>query len=315
MKLEQLQEGVKFGRKEIALVQKEASDILIGLEFEYYYNQDWIRDNEYDGIEDTFIAREELLLNGSDWNINPSLIAKITEDGSVKRHLPTHIQAGVEVVTKPLPLNQAIDFMKKMFRHIDIAGDTDGTTGLHVNVSFKGLSFDDDQFDAFKLVVLLDETFMIKHVRYPVRKFVDKMLFAFDNVETLFTMASAYIVGGPDMLLQKFKEEINLDMKSQGISFTNALGPYNPDDFTEIKEEERRIEFRHIGGPDYETRFDEIAWDIHRYLYLTMVSFVPEFAKKEYQQKIIQILNRKVDKHAKGKTFFDMVTRLKKEEI
>lgn len=317
MNIEQLQEGLKFGRKEIALVQQEARDIRIGLELEYFYNEDWVIENGYEGLDDASIAKIELE-SGNVWGVDPNDIEQITSDGSIKFSEEKALRGeepdgGVEVISNPLPLPDAIRFMEAMFDHINEYGETDETTGLHVNMSFRGLSFDDHQFDAFKLVVLLDETYMIKNVRYPVRKFVDEMLTPLDNKRNLLDLAWSYIEGGHKKLFLDFKKLINLDVKSQGISFVNALGPYNPDDFEEITEERRRIEFRYIGGTDYHKRTREIIWDIYRYAYITMISFVPDFAKREYEQKIIQILNRRVNKFVEEKTFFDLVSVLQKE--
>lgn len=73
------------------------------------------------------------------------------------------VENGVEVVTRPMPIREVPNNVEEMFDFIKSVGWTSVQTGLHVNLSVKGVDMKeafDDPITALKLYMLLDETFI-----------------------------------------------------------------------------------------------------------------------------------------------------------
>jgi hypothetical protein len=204
--------------------------------------------------------------------------------------LDSSVTEGVEVISKPLKLNDALDFMESMFEHISEVGNTSGDTGMHVNMSIRGVDFNKANFNPIKLLMLLDHRAV--NDLFPVRTHTGGLIEELD-IRMLFDMAKL----PTQVLLDKFHEMVNISKRHQNINFNNIHA-------TDI--ETRRIEFRYFGGENYEQRYETIKNEIYRVAYALMVTFDPEFNDNEYLKNIIRELDRSVKKYHTGifKDFF-----------
>lgn len=277
----QLLEGVKFTTAQIEQVKRMSNDILVGIEYEYHVNPDvYAQYQNQSNIKDVPVyAIQQLLSDNNKWHVNPQHISKIISEMLVP--------PGVEVITKPLPLNQAIQTMEDMFAHIRDVGSTSDATGLHTNISLKRDTFDESSFNPIKLVMLMDDREILD--RYPVRLYVDSVVAKFtDNFGDEITKLAELMVDKHQSLGNAIMNSIgkNIDKfeKFQGLNFKHMFDG-------QTKVYERRVEFRYIGGDDYEDRFNEIARDIYKQSYMLLAAFDPDFLEKEYLKNILRLLD------------------------
>jgi hypothetical protein len=228
------------------------------------------------------------------WDIDDNDIEKVTLDPSVIE--------GVETITKALPLDDALDMMKKMFKHISDVGHTSEKTGMHVNMSFRGYDFKRDNFNPTKLVMLADPKMMNEF--FPVRTHVGKM-FMDIGVGVIMDLATS------DNISREFSNNVMLNKKNQGINFSHI---------SHFIESQRRIEFRYFGGDGYETRYNTMEWNIYRFVYLMMAAFSEGFADNEYQKAIVKYLDGQIKtnilfKDAKISSFVELRTVMNRNNL
>lgn len=284
--------------------RNEAEDQVHG---DYNVIGDNINDEMVDFIE------KELDDKDNEWGIDSSLIDSVVNDRSVF--------GGVEVITKALPMNQAFDLMNKMFNHIKDMGSTSNSTGMHVNISIKGLQFTPQTFNPVKLFILLDEAFLrssdttkpIKIIKYPLRKYVE-LISAPITVNDIFDIAKLWTqnsnIGQIESMTRKLLVKSGISAKYQSINFNHVF---------DAEVDNRRIEFRYFGGKDYETRYDEMSQDIQHAAYALNAAFDPAFARKLYLKGLVKFFDKILTDPDKrvgwdGSTpisFSEMVSRIK----
>lgn len=256
--------------------------------FEEQARQEIDEEGEYSPEGDIAEAIEENIQNDY-----PSIfgdIEKFTVDPSVDN--------GAETITKPLPLKRALEVMEIMFDHIHEVGSTSNQTGMHVNMSIKGLNFKKDNFNPAKLVMLLDPKTLAEF--FPLRKQYTENLLNTINGDFLWIAAEQR---NTELLIQYF----NLYAVDQGKKYQQA----NFITISEVYSEHlHRIEFRYFGGKDYEDRFNTIKWNIYRTAYILMVAYAEEFGQKEYLKAMVKILDEKSEELFK--VGFDDVVKYRK---
>ena len=250
-----------------------------------------------------------LMDSNNKWGIDyDSEISEVTDDQSVPE--------GVETISKAIPLLDQIKLMEKMFNHIQDVGSTEHNTGMHVNMSIKGLNFTKDNFDPVKMVVLLNNNYLIGKsvdkkgnpiLKYPVRGYVSNMLSQV-NVETAFMLAKEYVAGGYKNLINEFSVLIQRDRKHQGINFNNTFSA----DMEIDGESTRRVEFRYMGNEGYDKRLEEMTFDIYRFAYAMMAGYSPAFGQEDYYKAIVKELDKVIAGELPNMKFSDFISAVKK---
>lgn len=182
----------------------------------------------------------------------------------------------VEFKNKPKPLNEALELMHNFLRMIRQIGTTNtGKAGLHTNMSLKSSKFTNRNFNAVKLVSLVDNQLM--HELFPVRGHVDDLLSAKLTPKMVYTLA-----GAPStQLLDQFSLVLG-DQKFQGINFDHMKSRF---------QEAKRIEFRYTGGKDYAERGKTIEWAVYRFAYVLEAAFNENFLENQYKKNVIDLLD------------------------
>lgn len=281
---DQLDEGVKFTTAQIEEVKQMSNEIMLGLEYEYHVNYEIYKPyTKQSKTKDPAVsAIYDILTNNNTWHIDTDDIK------TVKSELL--VPPGVELVTWPLPLNRALSEMKLIFDHISDVGSTSEETGLHSNISLKHESFTKENFNPVKLVMLMDDHEILG--RYPVRNFVDSMAATFtDNQGWLIVSLAEMMVSEIYSLGQAIRdvivENIQKYNKMQGMNFRHMFD-------ANVKEYEKRVEFRYIGGEGYENRYNEITRDIYKQCYMLLAAFDETFLEKEYLKNMVRLLDNLV---------------------
>lgn len=243
-----------------------------------------------DGNDAVSIVTEDWSDPDNEWGISMQDFVDVTTDPSVDQ--------GVEAITKPLPMDHALQVMEQVFQYIDDKGSTSERTGMHVNLSIKGINL--RNLDKLKMITLMDDEFIRSHSKYPIRNYVDKMLS--DRLEDYIDLAQVYVDGGLPELTHTAEEKLVQNVKYQSVNFM-PIG--------DVNEATRRIELRYFGGANYHFREQEMKKDIMQAAYVTMAAGNPEFAQKEYMQSLLRFLDKKVRRQSTHKSFLDLVNMIK----
>jgi len=229
----------------------------------------------------------------------------IDYDRDIEAVVPEHNNM-VEVKSNPVPLDKAIDLMYKMFKFISDVGSTaSGGSGMHTNMSIKGLSFNKREFNSAKLSVLADTELM--HDLFPSRQYVNDMFSILKNTQTLIMLAQQ---PSTNLLLNVFSDQISYDTKYQTINFSHV-------DNADVSS--RRIEFRFTGGKDYHTRGKVLEWTVYRLAYALKAAYDDKFEQKTYLKNVIKILDKAVKftigKNSKINSFISLAEFVKNNDI
>lgn len=230
---------------------------------------------------------EVLQDNRNPWGINSDEIAIVKIEAA--------LEDGVETISKPLKLHDGMSLNEQMFDHIQDVGFTTEATGLHVNVSLKGMNFKRDNFNPVKMLLLLNPKMLQEF--FQLRGYVEDQ-FSGMNFERIFNIAGER---NARLQIQHFEELAFKTDKHHQVNFNNFIS------HTDSVAHQDRIEFRYIGGKDYEHRLKTIEWHIYRMVYLTVVAFSEGFAQKEYLKEVYRILDVYSKEHYNGMTFQEIV--------
>lgn len=203
--------------------------------------------------------------------VNMTEWEEITTDASVTN--------GVECITKPLALKESHELMEEVFEYIQDHGSTSSDTGMHVNMSLKGIKFSKKSFNPTKLVMLMDEKYM--HEKFDVRATYAPAHWQQVTPVVLINFAKA--ASGQE-LLEKVERDFIQDHKYRTINLGSV--------FDSMLDSRRRIEFRFFGGAGYEDDYDKMVYEINRAAYMMMAAFSPAFGHKEYMKKILKVLDK-----------------------
>ena len=277
---------------------EENHNVIIVQNGEPYFDSDGIRrGSSRRGMNKVEKIRQILKNSGSKWNIDYS---RHIEDVKFEVSVPE----GVEVISNPIPLNDAFELMHDMFNFIDDVGNTaTSNVGMHVNMSIRGKDFVNDNFDPVKLMMFIDNETM--HDLFPVRPNVDNTLKITNNSNIMYNIATAH---NSDEIIQRFSNQISQNEKFQGINFKHIKGNIV---------NRRRIEFRATGGKDYSEREKTLQWQIYRFAYAMMAAFDSDFLRKEYLREIMSTLDNYTVKNFAQmfKSFTDLRSFITKHDL
>lgn len=170
----------------------------------------------------------------------------------------------VELVTGPMDYFEAKNYLIKIVKFIQEYGYTNEKSSIHFNISFQGESTKNlNDLNILKLILMMDEDEIYRV--YPSRKgnvyskSVKKIIpfkeFDFNNVS-----------------IEIIKNTFRLpNDKYYGINFLHINNPKNT----------QRIEFRYIGGKDYENNTGQLIYFLDRFIIDTYNSIGTTFNNDE----------------------------------
>lgn len=306
MLLTDLYEGIKPSMKSLSELDKVIKTFKIGIEFEFYIEEEALEDYIDFGDDDMlFSPLKKMLRQELSTSRN---IKDVVPDSSLDDY-------GVEVITHPLSFNTAMKTMKDVLGFIRRYGWTNSTTGMHVNISHQ--SFESGgEINPLQLIVLLGGDYFQRGqkkvgdkkeeiIKYPERfSETDSMLGKLDNEMVMNSLADEYNAGGFQRMEAFLLKILPTNVRQSSINFKHLFG--------NLKQAERRIEYRFFGGDDYELRASEMENDI-RMILLTMAHVLSGvFDKNSYKKDLLRILNG-YSKGINGKDFLDYAKNRKGE--
>lgn len=180
--------------------------------------------------------------------------------------------AGLEFISPPLPLDQAIEDVKKVKEWADERGAyTNRSTGLHMNISVPG--FDQEKLDFVKLTLLLGDKYLLDRFGRSANTYCKS---AMDII------AEAPTVQDKELLFKKLKN--NLETMASKVIHSGRVGK-----FTSINPKDNRVEFRGPGGDWLDQNFDKIEDTLYRCVVALDAAVDPGKYRKEYLKKLTKM--------------------------
>lgn len=182
--------------------------------------------------------------------------------------------AGLEFISPPLPLDQAVEDVKKVKAWADERGAyTNRSTGLHMNVSVPG--FDQEKLDFVKLTLLLGDKFILDRFGRSANTYARS---AMEIIE------EAPSDQDKELLFKKLKD--NLETIASKVIHSGRVGK-----FTSINPKDNRVEFRGPGGDWLGENFDKIEDTLYRCVVALEAAVDPEKYRKEYLKKLTKMFS------------------------
>jgi hypothetical protein len=185
-----------------------------------------------------------------------------------------------EVVSAVYPLKEGLDMLEKTFKWMEAQGfETNDSTGLHVSFSIAGKTSPND-FDFLKMVVLFDENYTASLFDRLGEGYCKQMR------EVLFRDLQGRTLAGS--LSSREITSVTSHLQTIGQSLSSNLGTEKY--FSFRHRAKGVVEFRSMGGRDYETRFETIRKLIVNMAYLMKVGSDPTLMADEYVKRIYRML-------------------------
>jgi hypothetical protein len=182
------------------------------------------------------------------------------------------MDAGLEFISPPLPLDQAIEDVKKVKAWADENNAyTNRSTGLHMNVSVPG--FDQEKLDFVKLTLLLGDKYILERFGRSANTY------ARSAMEIIEEAPSAQ---DKELLFKKLKD--NLETIASKVIHSGRVGK-----FTSINPKDNRVEFRGPGGDWLGQNFDKIEDTLYRTVVALDAAVDPNKYRKEYLKKLTKM--------------------------
>lgn len=177
---------------------------------------------------------------------------------------------GFELISPPIPMPEFLDVAPKVLSFINDSGITDKTTGFHAHISIKGVDLL-NSLDVVKLFLFNDEDLTYKY--FDGRRYTKHAKSIKDKLQNLkLTRDDIYDI----MKTSKLKKMLKIKDRNYGINL-DAI-------------EQNNIEYRYIGGTDYDKKWSEIRSLVIRYAFNLKLATDKDFMRKNYLKKIAKMI-------------------------
>lgn len=224
----------------------------------------------------------------------------VTHDSSITDNDGTDYESGMkgygfEIVSPVLAAGDALPALSTVLSFIDQAElQTNSSTGLHVNISLKGM----EMLDPLKLVLFMGDKHVLKKFEREANTYTRSQL-------------QAVIDGITDRgFIPRSAEDI-IDLAQRALKETGKYYSVN------LKfPAPKYLEFRAAGGEGYHRKFDDLKELVGRWLSALEIACDPNLERQEYLKKVIKLLElipmSQEKKQNKDLTYLEI---LKKEQL
>lgn len=251
-----LNEGVKFGEKEVNNILSRSNDFNIGVEYEIRPNMDQMVDLQKD------LEARGLL-------------------DFVDKVIPEH-DSMQEVITEKMNLKDGLNHIKGMFKYLtekDV--EVPEMAGMHISVSTNKYNLED--FNAIKFYILLDSEYV--HSIFPVRTYVESVAHRIKNsIDMVIRSMNEY---DEDTFLKNITRgkikalEDGIKKQVEEKYLTANIRDYNMSN--------GRVELRFFGGENYHTMYDDIKQQLLRALFILELGYT-DLYQKEYYKELAKVI-------------------------
>lgn len=259
----------------------KSTNIMIGAEWEFIFDEKYLIPSEgntsesYKNIRPEVLQKLETITKKSIINYWKDRKSHMPLGGNWKIEIDNSLPSeGAELVCPPLSLQKFLKICSQIFKFISKYGYTTNKCGFHINLSLLDQS---SYLDAIKLALFLDEDYIRESFssrannKYAesLKKIIKQGTLPLDPHISSNTLQK--------IIHRASKHLIDLAQKYWGINFKN-LPEY--------------LEFRYLGGQDYEKKWFKILEIVGMYCCVLLLAVDPEFKKEEYEKRLRDIIKQ-----------------------
>ena len=195
---------------------------------------------------------------------------------------------GAEVVSSIYPIGAGLDMVEKVFDWMDTNNyRTNSTTGFHV--SFSMLDKGERDYDFLKMMMLFDENYTANLFdrlgEHYCKQMRDVLFSGFASRDPIEVMSERQI---DDVIIKLRAIAGTIKFRSERAAMNDAFGQSKY--FTFRHRANGVVEFRSMGGRNYQYKFDAIRKRIVNMAYLMKVGADPDVLKRDYIKRVYLML-------------------------
>ena len=188
-------------------------------------------------------------------------------------------EAGLELVSPPMPLAQCLEYLDSVFKWANAYGcRTDSSTGFHMGISIPGQTM--ENVDHLKFTLFLGDEYVLKQFGRESNTYARSM---YKRIRSDVQRSSDSM--NPEAILNAFRKGMN----TIAADTIKRLLTSNKDRYVTVNIKENYIEVRSAGG-DYLGDLDKIKNTLLRYVRAMGLASDPEAEKQEYAKKLYKLL-------------------------
>jgi hypothetical protein len=192
-------------------------------------------------------------------------------------------EAGLELVSPPLPLSQCLEYLDKVFAWADGRGcATNDSTGFHMGISIPDQSR--ENVDHLKFTLFLGDDYVLKQFGRESNTYAKSMVQKMS--QKVKNLGAGYGIMGAEGMLKAFKDGLN----SSAAKFVKTTLTTTHDRYVTVNIKDKYIEVRSAGG-DYLDDLDKIKNTLLRYVRAMALAADPEAEKQEYAKKLYKFMS------------------------
>ncbi len=178
---------------------------------------------------------------------------------------------GIELKSPPIKLPELIKLLPKLFDLIDDFGYTNSDCGLHIH-----MSMGEGEMDMTKLIYFVEEEKIYKY--FPER------------INNTYAQSMKNKIRASDARSIRSLVQNHLLVKKPKMKDLDFIQTVKFDALRRI--DNQRAEFRHMGGPNYHKKLNEIIKLLGRHSFALSLAFDPQWRLNEYKSRIIRTINK-----------------------
>ena len=192
-------------------------------------------------------------------------------------------EAGLELVSPPMPLNDCLQYLDKVFTWaIDNDCKTDRSTGFHMGISIPDQTR--ENVDHLKFTLFLGDEYVLQQFNRQSNTYAKSMVKQMS--QKVKNLGAGYGIMGAEGMLKAFKDGLN----SSAAKFVKTTLTTTHDRYVTVNIKDKYIEVRSAGG-DYLGDLPKIKNTLLRYVRAMSLAADPEAEKQEYAKKLYKFLS------------------------
>ena len=192
-------------------------------------------------------------------------------------------EAGLELVSPPMPLAQCLEYLDKVFAWAEGRGcTTNSSTGFHMGISIPDQSR--ENVDHLKFTMFLGDEYVLKQFGRESNSYTKSMVQ--QMTQKLKNLGAGSGRMDAESMLRTFKDGLN----SSAAKFVKTSLTTTHDRYVTVNIKDKYIEVRSAGG-DYLGDVDKIKNTLLRYVRAMGLAADPEAEKQEYAKKLYKFMS------------------------
>jgi len=192
-------------------------------------------------------------------------------------------EAGLELVSPPMPLAQCLEYLDKVFAWAEGRGcTTNSSTGFHMGISIPDQSR--ENVDHLKFTLFLGDEYVLKQFGRESNTYAKSMMKEMSQKLKNLSAGSGRM--DAESMLKTFKDGLN----SSAAKFVKTSLTTTHDRYVTVNIKDKYIEVRSAGG-DYLGDVEKIKNTLMRYVRAMALAADPEAEKQEYAKKLYKFMS------------------------